>query len=187
MKYLHPDDNPLPQIIGDMAIVTFGIYAIFLTFKEARLLKQIHLIKQLDGYPYDQHDFKFDSNQRIFQLALYSTISGTIGGIVGTSGIVVLNLVFYAMNLHPLIIANTSQYLSLISTLSVTFQFLYMDVFNFSYALYLGMFVLIGSFIGIHYVNKVIKITGRQSIIVIALAGVLLMSFVTLPLKYLIR
>jgi uncharacterized membrane protein YfcA len=90
------------------------------------------------------------------------------------------------MELHPLVIANTNQYLALVSTLSITFQFLFMGVFNYPYALYIGVFVFIGSYMGIRQVNKVIKKTGKQSVIVFALAFVLFMSLITIPLKYLI-
>jgi uncharacterized membrane protein YfcA len=122
----------------------------------------------------------------IHKLAIYSIGTGVLGGIVGTSGILILSILLFNMDLHPLVIANTNQYLSLASTFSVFIQFLYMDVYNFPYALYLGIFVFIGSFSGIYYVNKIIKATGRQSVIIFALAVVLFLSLITLPLKYVI-
>lgn len=108
-KLPKPDQLPdLPPVLSTLSLVGFSVIAVCITVREALLLKQVHVIKLLDGYIYDPHDFKFDSNSRITQLALYSLLSGIIGGVVGTSGIVVLNLILYDMNMHPLIIANTS-------------------------------------------------------------------------------
>jgi hypothetical protein len=58
---------------------------------------------------------------------------------------------------------------------------------NYPFALYLGFFVLAGSLLGITQVNRIIKLTGRQSIIVISLTVVLLLAMISLPLKYIIN
>ena len=62
-----------------------------------------------------------------------------------------------------------------------------MDNINYPFALYLGVFVLAGSLLGIKQVNRIVKLTGRQSIIVISLTVVLVLSMITLPLKYIIN
>ena len=90
------------------------------------------------------------------------------------------------MGMLPVVVASTNQYLAMISTISVSSQFLYMGILNIPYAIVLGVFILIASYIGLTQVNRIIKLTGRQSIIVIALAFVLFMSFIMLPIRYLI-
>ena len=90
------------------------------------------------------------------------------------------------MGMLPVVVASTNQYLAMISTISVSSQFLYMGILNIPYAIVLGVFILIASYIGLTQVNRIIKLTGRQSIIVIALAFVLFTSFIMLPIRYLI-
>ena len=117
---------------------------------------------------------------------IYSILAGILGGVVGTSGGIILGLLFLEMGMLPVVVSSTNQYLALISTISVTIQFVYMGNINYPFALYLGVFVLVGSILGIKQVNRIIKLTGRQSIIVISLTVVLLLSMISLPLKYMI-
>jgi hypothetical protein len=48
----------------------------------------------------------------------------------------------------------------------------------------LSLFVLASALIGLTQVNRLVKKTGRQSIIVLIIAIVLFLSFLILPLKY---
>ena len=86
----------------------------------------------------------------------------------------------------PVVVASTNQYLAMISCISVTGQFQYMGTMNCPYAAYIGFFTLVAAYIGITQVNRIVKITGRQSIIVSILAVVLVISCLSLPLKYLL-
>ena len=74
----------------------------------------------------------------------------------------------------------------MISTIAVGVQFLHMNVLNYAYCLYLGSFVFLGSYFGITQVNRIVKLTGRQSVIVISLTVVLIVSMIMLPMKYII-
>ncbi len=110
---------------------------------------------------FDKHDINYEENRVVVKIGIYCFLAGVLGGLVGTAGGIILGLLFLQMNMSPLVVASTNQYLALISTISVTVQFLYMDVFNYPFALYLGFFVLTGSVLGITQVNRLIKITGR--------------------------
>ena len=109
-----------------------------------------------------------------------------LGGIVGIAGGIILGPLFLQMGMLPVVVSSTNQYLALISTISVTSQFLYMGVLNIPYAIAIGVFQIGASYLGVTQVNRIIKITGRQSVIVISLAIVLFIAFISLPLKYLL-
>jgi uncharacterized membrane protein YfcA len=119
-------------------------------------------------------------------VVLYCFIAGMLGGIVGIAGGIILGPLLLQMGLLPVVVAATNQYLALISCISVTSQFLYMGILNFQYAFILGIFTFTGSYLGITQVNRLVKITGRQSIIVFMTALVLAIAFVALPLKYIL-
>ncbi|TNV71785.1 hypothetical protein FGO68_gene6593 [Halteria grandinella] len=110
-----------------------------------------------------------------------------LGGIVGIAGGIILGPLFLQMGMLPVVVAATNQYLALISSTSVTSQFIYMGILNYQYALIGGIFTFTGSYLGLTQVNRIVKITGKQSIIVFTLALVLGISFIALPLKYLIQ
>jgi uncharacterized membrane protein YfcA len=111
-------------------------------------------------------------------------LAGTIGGVVGIAGGLILPPVFLSLGMNPTVVSGTNQYLALISTISVTTQFVSMGILNYDYALFIGMFVAVGSVTGITQVKRIVKATGRQSVIVITLAFVLFLSFAFLPLKF---
>jgi hypothetical protein len=62
-----------------------------------------------------------------------------------------------------------------------------MGTLNYPYVICIGVFQVLASYLGVTQVNRLVKITGRQSIIVIVLAFVLFISFISLPIKYLIK
>lgn len=82
-------------------------------------------------------------------MALVCFISGIVGGMVGIAGGIILAPVFLAMDMNPTVVAGTNQYLALISSISVTTQFINMGILNFEYAAFLGGFIIIGSILGV--------------------------------------
>lgn len=169
-----------------LILAVYVVYSLVSTWINAKELKRIHMIKKRDGYVYDKADITYNDNKSILLVIVYCFIAGILGGIVGIAGGIILGPLFLEMGMLPVVVAATNQYLALISTISVTSQFLYIGILNLEYALVLGIFTFMGSYLGITQVNRLVKITGRQSIIVFTLALVLGISFIALPLKYLL-
>jgi hypothetical protein len=94
---------------------------------------------------------------------------------------------FLHMGMLPVVVASTNQFIAMISTIAVTCQYSFLRMLNLDYCLFLGTLIVIASVISLTQVNKLITLTGRQSIIVLILALVLFISFVSLPLKFLIE
>ena len=72
-----------------------------------------------------------------------------MGGIVGIAGGIILGPLFLSLGMLPVVAAGTNQYLALISTISVTGQFLYMGILNIPYTLVIGVFQVIASYLGV--------------------------------------
>jgi uncharacterized membrane protein YfcA len=175
----------LPAIYGYLMIGVFLLYTFYSSYGNAGEIRRIHSIKQRDGYEFDANDIKFDGNKSIIKVLAYTFIAGLIGGIVGIGVGIVLSSLFLQMRMLPTVVANTNQYLVLISTLSVTSQFLYMGILNIPYAAYLGLIQLVAAYLGVTQVNRIVKLTGRQSVIVMILTFVLFIALISLPVKYL--
>lgn len=129
----------LPAIYGYLMIGVFLLYTFYSSYENAREIRRIHSVKKRDGYEFDANDIKFDDNKSILKVVAYTFIAGLLGGIVGIGGGIILSPLFLQMGMLPTVVANTNQYLVLISTLSVTSQFLYMGIMNIPYAVYLGL------------------------------------------------
>lgn len=84
-----------------------------------------------------------------------------MGGIVGIAGGIILGPLFLSLGMLPVVGAGTNQYLALISTIAVTGQFLYIGILNIPYALAVGIFQVIASYLGVTQANRVVKLTGR--------------------------
>jgi uncharacterized membrane protein YfcA len=177
----------LPAIYGYLMIGVFLLYTFYSSYGNAREIRRIHSVKKRDGYEFDANDIKFDDNKSILKVVAYTFIAGLLGGIVGIGGGIILSPLFLQMNMLPRVVANTNQYLVLISTLSVTSQFLYMGIMNIPYAVYLGLIQLLGAYLGVTQVNRIVKLTGRESVIVIILTFVLFIALLSLPVKYLLK
>ncbi len=84
-----------------------------------------------------------------------------MGGIIGLAGGVILGPFFLSIGMLPTVVAGTNQYLALLQCISLSSQFFYLGLINIPYAAVLGVFALVGSYIGITQVNRIVKITGR--------------------------
>eukprot|EP00347_Sterkiella_histriomuscorum_P014430 403360891 len=145
------------------------------------------LIKRRDHYEYDEGDLHFESNKIIYKVVIFCFIASVLAGILGIAGGIILSPVFLSLGLLPSVTAATNQYIGMISTFSVSLQFIYKGQLNYSYAYVIGAVVLFTAIIGLSVVERVVKKSGRQSIIVFIISFVLLISFLVLPLKYAIE
>ena len=91
---------------------------------------------------------------------------------------------FLSLGMLPTVVAATNQYIGMISSLSVSLQNIYRGQLNYSYFFIVGVFILLSAALGLTSVNKIVKKTKRESIVVFAISFVLLTSFVILPVKY---
>ena len=62
-----------------------------------------------------------------------------------------------------------------------------MKAINLPYAGLIGIFTALGAIIGVTQSNRIVKVTGRQSVIVFFLALTIAVAFVALPIKYLMQ
>lgn len=77
----------------------------------------------------------------------------------------------------------TNQYITMISSLSVFLQFCLLGSVNYSYAVLFGAAGLCAAALGITQINKHVKKSGRQSVILVFLLTALTFAFVSIPIK----
>jgi hypothetical protein len=63
----------------------------------------------------------------------------------------------------------------------------YKGQLNYGYFLMIGTFIFLSSYLGLIQVARIVKKTGRQSIIIFVMAFVFIVSFLILPVKYLLK
>ncbi len=135
--------------VAIIAVIVFVIYTVVSTVYNAKLIRKIHEIKKKEGYYFDPKDLRFDNDKSLIKIMIICFIAGTMGGIVGIAGGIILGPLFLSLGMLPVVAAGTNQYLALISTISVTGQFLYMGILNIPYTLVIGVFQVIASYLGV--------------------------------------
>ena len=135
--------------VAIIAVIVFIIYTVVSTVYNAKLIRKIHEIKKKEGYYFDPKDLRFDNDKSLIKIMIICFIAGTMGGIVGIAGGIILGPLFLSLGMLPVVAVGTNQYLALISTISVTGQFLYIGILNIPYTLVIGVFQVIASYLGV--------------------------------------
>ena len=107
-----------------------------------------------------------------------------LSGILGIAGGTIMSPLFLSLGMLPTVVAATNQYRGMISSLSVSLQNIYRGQRNYSYFIAIGIFILLSAILGLTQVKEIVKRTGRESIVVFAISFVLFVSFIILPVKY---
>ncbi|TNV79501.1 hypothetical protein FGO68_gene11049 [Halteria grandinella] len=176
--------NDVVKVLSFLFFVTFCILETLLSAKEIR---QIHFIKRRDQYEFDENDIHFDKKYTAGFLISMCFLAGMLSGILGIAGGTIMSPLFLSLGMLPSVTAATNQYIGMVSSLSVTLQFMFKDKLNYGYLLFMGIFIFLSALLGLKQVNRLVKKTGRQSIIVFIISFVLFTSFMILPFKYAVQ
>ena len=137
--------------------------------------------KRIDvGYPYHSTDIEWNTYV-IIKYPLYAFVGGALAGVLGIGGGLVLGPMLLEMGINPIISTSTSNFLVLFTSSSTTLQFIFMGMMNFKYGFICTICSTVGSLIGTLAIQKLLKRTGRPSILIFSLAIVLAISTVLIP------
>ncbi|CAI5494419.1 unnamed protein product [Closterium sp. Naga37s-1] len=124
----------------------------------------------------------FSSNSRISRFLKISVImacAGAMAGMVGIGGALIFNPYLLSLGLHPQILASTSVFMILFSSSAISISLFFHGFLDTSYAAVFAPVAFLASLVGVFIVGKIVRNTGRSSIIIfilavlIALGGVL--------------
>lgn len=151
----------LPAWGKNAVLITFIATMLLMTVWSVMRVNRLHEIKARDGYKFDANDTKFDNVSDIAQLAFFCMIAAALCGCTGIAGGMVLGPLFLKYNMIPSVMSGTNQYITMIASLSVAIQFMYIGAMNFQYAFLFGGLTLIAAYTGITAVNIYVKRSGK--------------------------
>jgi uncharacterized membrane protein YfcA len=105
-------------------------------------------------------------------------IAGLLGGMLGLGGGMILSPFLVELGLHPEVIQATTALFVFLSSSLATFQFALKNQVLPDYALYYSAIAVVATLVGQTLVLTWIRKSGRNSIIVMCIAGVLIVSLV---------
>ena len=108
-------------------------------------------------------------------------VGGFVAGAFGLGGGSIYNPAFLTLGVHPKAAGSTGMFLVLLSTINTCCVNYLNGYLNLYYALWVSAWSLIGSIIGMASTDKVVKMTGKASIIVWILVFVFIISTISTP------
>ncbi len=76
------------------------------------------------NYPYNETDIKWDNLKIFIKFPLYSFVSGTLAGLLGIGGGLILGPLLLELGIHPVVSTATSNFLVLFTSSSTSIQFI---------------------------------------------------------------
>eukprot|EP00897_Mesotaenium_endlicherianum_P009704 jgi/Mesen1/8762/ME000524S08056 len=99
--------------------------------------------------------------------------AGATAGTLGIGGALIFNPFLLAMGVHPQVTASTAVMMILFSSSSISLSFAFQGLLNTSYAALFAPVAFVGSSIGVTVIGRLVKRTGRASIIIIILTALI--------------
>lgn len=143
-------------------------------------IKSEYEFRKSIGYPYRKSDIKW-STHMFLKLPMYSFLSGSMAGMLGIGGGLILGPLLLDIGLHPIVSTATSGFLVLFTSSSTSIQFIIMGMMKLDYAFACTLASTVGSFLGTLLIQRLVQKTGRYSYLIFTLVIVLGISTVMIP------
>ncbi|CAI5473042.1 unnamed protein product [Closterium sp. Yama58-4] len=111
--------------------------------------------------------------QKIFKVVGVMVVAGVMVGVLGIGGAPLFNPFMLSLGIPPQITASTSVMMVLFGSSSVSLSFLFLHRLNLAYAAVFAPTAFIASLLGVTIVGRIVKSTGRASIIIFILTAII--------------
>lgn len=99
--------------------------------------------------------------------------AGVLAGLLGIGGALIFNPFLLGMGIHPQVTASTAVLMILFSSSCIALSFSFQGMLNLSYVAVFAPIGFAASLLGVTIVGRIVKKTGRASIIIIILVGLI--------------
>ena len=109
-------------------------------------------------------------------------VGGLVAGALGLGGGSIYNPALLSLGVHPKVSGATGMFLVLFSTINTCLINFLNGFLDIKYACWISTFSLLGSVVGMAATDKVVKMTGKPSIMVWVLVFVFIISTISTPI-----
>jgi len=162
----------LTYYIYFLITIFFSIYSSKFVIEEYKYRKEI-------GYPYHENDIKWN-NKLSIEYRIKASLTGILSGMLGVEVGLILVTLLLDIGLHPLVSTSTSNFLIVFLTLSTISHSPFLGLLNINYGFICVVFSLLGSYIGNYFINRVVRLTRKNSILIFILVFVMIISSVSI-------
>lgn len=161
--------------------VMFILMCALMTWLSVKVNSTEQKLKIKYGVNFNEGDVIFEG-KALTTIILIGLIGGLVAGALGLGGGSIYNPALLSLGVHPKVSGATGMFLVLFSTINtclINFLNGYLDVY---YAMWISAFSLLGSVLGMWATDKVVKMTGKPSIMVWVLVFVFILSTISTPI-----
>ena len=160
--------------------ITECLFLILMTIISVIIVKEEHIIKINWDYEFIEGDIIWTSKV-ITNFIISSFLIGLISALAGLGGGVFFNPFMLSYGISPIVASSTGMYMVMFSNFSNCLLYIFSGVLDGPFALWLGLFSVLGAVVGVKLINEYIRRTGKSYYIAFVLAGVVLFSAVVIP------
>ncbi|KAK9914892.1 hypothetical protein WJX75_001974 [Coccomyxa subellipsoidea] len=117
---------------------------------------------------------KGETYKRLAKVVAVMAFAGFTAGLLGIGGALIFNPVLLQLGVQPQVTASTSVLMILFTSSAIALSFYFQGLLNVSYAVVLAPLCFVASLIGVTLVGRIIRASGRVSIIVLLLSGLII-------------
>lgn len=161
--------------------IGFVAFCAGMTYVSIRINSKEQKLKIKYGVNYIEGDVLFEG-KALGILVTIGLVGGLVAGALGLGGGSIYNPALLSLGVHPRVSGATGMFLVLFSTVNtclINYLNGYLDVY---YALWISSFSLLGSILGMALTDKMVKATGKPSIMVWVLVFVFIISTISTPI-----
>ena len=162
-------------------VIGFVLICVGATWLSIKISSNEQKLKIKYGVNYKEGDVVLEGKS-LTVLVLIGFIGGLVAGALGLGGGSIYNPALLSLGVHPKVSGATGMFLVLFSTINtclINFVNGYLDL---PYALWISSFSLLGSILGMIATDKVVKMTGKPSVMVWVLVFVFVISTISTPI-----
>jgi uncharacterized membrane protein YfcA len=115
-------------------------------------------------------------------VSILGFVGGFVAGALGLGGGSIYNPVLLSLGVPPKTSSATGMYLVGYSTVAASFVYILNDQLDIYYGLWISLWSIVGTLLGLILANWYMRVSGRQSIIVWALVAVFVISTIAIPI-----
>ena len=156
------------------------IICVLMTILSVRINKEEQRLKIKYNVCYEEGEPGFEGKSLV-SLVSIGFVGGFVAGAFGLGGGSIYNPAFLTLGVHPKVAGSTGMFLVLLSTINTCCVNFLNGYLNLYYALWVSTWALLGSILGMASTDKVVKMTGKASIIVWVLVFVFVISTISTP------
>ena len=156
------------------------VFATIVAVKKARSDQKLKL--KYGGINVSDSDIRYDNNKRLTALLILGFAGGWVAGALGLGGGSIYNPALLAMGVPPMVSAASGLYLVTFSKIASVLVYYLNDQLPLFYSLWIGGWSTVGMLISLFITQRIMKKSGRQSIIVWCLVVIFIISVIAIPI-----